>query len=335
MKENLLYGIPNDGFGIQTRTVDKPDVTVVIPLYNKGKYIVKSIQSVLNQTIQNFELIIVNDGSTDNSLEEATSFQDERIQIINQNNSGVSVARNNGISSATADVVAFLDADDEWMPDFLETILHLNHEYPEAGVYGTGYAVFSSDECIRENIWKPEIGNRIIPSYFNDSVDAGFPIFITSSYAAKKEVLVQVGGYKTVFRAGQDHDLFGRLALYSKVAYSPQVASKYNAGAENNVDVVKYVLEVPLEQYLLKNSIDENTVDDLPLYLDFWRVKTGGRNIYSGYREEGRIQLQKVTSPSLRAKKMLFIFASYVPFNLSKISPKLIRAITHKMHLST
>ena len=146
---------------------------------------------------------------------------------------------------------------------------------------------------------------------------------------------MQVGGYQTDFRAGQDHDLFGRLALYNTVAYSPQIASKYNAGAENNVDVVRYVLEVPLERYLFKKSLNENMNEDLPRYLDFWRVKTGGRNIYSGYREEGREQLRKVTSSSLRTKKMLFIFASYVPFNLSKISPKLIRAITHRMHLST
>lgn len=312
-----------------------PKVSVVIPLYNKEHYILKAVQSVLSQTISDFELIIVNDGSTDNSTDVVNSISDSRIRLLNQKNSGVSVARNNGISAASADIVAFLDADDEWMPDFLETILHLNSEFPEAGVYGTGYAVFSSGERIRENLWKPKSENRIIPSYFKDSVDAGFPLFITSSYAAKKDALMQIGGYQTDFRAGQDHDLFSRLALYNKVAYSPRIASKYNAGAENNVDVVKYVLEVPLERYLFRNSLNESMHGDLPRYLDFWRVKTGGRNIYSGHRKEGREQLRKVTSSSLRTKKMLFIFASYVPFNLSKISPKLIRAITHRMHLST
>jgi len=88
--------------------------SVVIPLYNKERSVKNTIESVLNQTFQDFEVIVVNDGSTDNSLEVVKSFNDERIRIINQKNSGVSSARNRGIKEAKYEWIAFLDADDLW-----------------------------------------------------------------------------------------------------------------------------------------------------------------------------------------------------------------------------
>lgn len=91
--------------------------SIVIPLYNKEKSITTTINSVLNQTCGDFELIIVNDGSTDTSLEIVQSIKDERIRIINQKNGGVSSARNQGIIEAKFDWIAFLDADDLWEKD--------------------------------------------------------------------------------------------------------------------------------------------------------------------------------------------------------------------------
>ena len=93
--------------------------TVVIPLYNKANYIEKAINSVLNQTFTEFEIIVVNDGSTDESLEKIGHFKDARLKIINQENAGVSTARNNGVKEAKYDYVAFLVADDWWDEHFL------------------------------------------------------------------------------------------------------------------------------------------------------------------------------------------------------------------------
>ena len=86
--------------------------SVVIPLYNKEHYIGKTLKSVLNQTFQDFEIIVVNDGSTDHSLDAARSIKSDRVQIISQENAGVAVARNTGIEHASAEYIAFLDADD-------------------------------------------------------------------------------------------------------------------------------------------------------------------------------------------------------------------------------
>ena len=96
-------------------------ISVVIPLYNKEKQVAHTLQSVLRQTFQDFEIVIVDDGSTDHSVEEVEKVRDTRIRLVHQQNAGVSAARNRGISEAKYDLIAFLDADDEWKPEYLET----------------------------------------------------------------------------------------------------------------------------------------------------------------------------------------------------------------------
>lgn len=113
--------------------------SVVIPLYNKAHTIKQTLKSVLNQTFGDFEIIIVNDGSTDDGVDVIKSeFMNEpRIRIVNQENQGVSVARNRGVAEAKYPYVAFLDGDDEWLPTFLEKVKEAIELYPEAGMYGT------------------------------------------------------------------------------------------------------------------------------------------------------------------------------------------------------
>ena len=97
-------------------------ISVVIPLYNKEKQIAETLQSVLLQSFRNFEIVIVNDGSTDGSVAAAEAVQDARIRIIQQENAGVSAARNRGIAAAKYELIAFLDADDRWKPEYLRLV---------------------------------------------------------------------------------------------------------------------------------------------------------------------------------------------------------------------
>ena len=116
-------------------------ISVVIPLYNKEEQIAHTLQSVFTQTFQNFEIVIVDDGSTDNSVEEVEKFTDSRIRLIHQTNAGVSAARNRGIEEARGELIAFLDADDEWMPEYLATQYGLYQKYPECSVYACNYEI--------------------------------------------------------------------------------------------------------------------------------------------------------------------------------------------------
>ena len=116
--------------------------SVVIPLYNKAPYVKKALESVFAQTFRDFELIVVDDGSTDDSLNVAKEVLDASgiyHQLIHQDNAGVSTARNNGVASSNGDYICFLDADDWWAPNFLERMDWLIKEYPEAGIYGVNY----------------------------------------------------------------------------------------------------------------------------------------------------------------------------------------------------
>ena len=125
-------------------------ISVVIPLYNKEKQIANTLHSVLRQTFQNFEIVVVDDGSTDNSVQEVEKVNDIRIRIVHQKNAGVSAARNKGIEEARYDLIAFLDADDKWDQEYLQTQYGLYEKYSDCSVYACNY-VFQDVSGIMKN----------------------------------------------------------------------------------------------------------------------------------------------------------------------------------------
>lgn len=132
--------------------------SVVIPLYNKQDCIRNTVQSVLNQTFPDFEINIVDDGSTDRSLEIARQFDDPRIRVFSKPNGGVSSARNYGIRQSRKKYIAFLDADDLWYPDYLSEIARLIDKYPGCGIYSAGY-------ILRKNTGRSDMPIRPKVSY--------------------------------------------------------------------------------------------------------------------------------------------------------------------------
>ena len=148
----------------------KPDISIVIPLLNKGPHIQRALQSVMDQTIQNFEIIVVDGGSTDYGPDVVKEFNDPRIRFIQQKGTGVSTARNQGVSISQSDFIAFLDADDEWMPHHLETIQKLRKEFPQAGAYTTAYKIQEASGKVRWAKYEaipPAPWKGLIPNYFN------------------------------------------------------------------------------------------------------------------------------------------------------------------------
>ena len=127
--------------------------SVVIPLYNKAECVKHTIESVLAQTIDDFEIVVIDDGSTDSGASVVQGINDNRIRLIQQENQGVSAARNTGISNAKGEIVAFLDADDIWMPDFLATVEILFNEFPEANIACINYQVSYGNRVIAPE-WK-------------------------------------------------------------------------------------------------------------------------------------------------------------------------------------
>lgn len=203
--------------------------SVVIPLYNKEKSIKNTIHSVLAQIFTDFELVVVNDGSTDTSREVAAGVQDSRIRILDKPNGGISSSRNEGIISARREYIAFLDADDLWEPDFLETIRQLIADYPEADCYTTGYA------CKYNNATLNVFGANkrgIIRDFFKQVYEG--PVMHSSSVCVKKSTFDRIGYFNTAIRRGEDYDMWARLGRAAIIAATPEVKVSYRLNVENS-----------------------------------------------------------------------------------------------------
>ena len=233
--------------------------SVIIPLYNKAPYIRKALESVFAQTYTDYELIIVDDGSTDGSFTIAKQFIDERLKIkgtedevkgyrlevkgkensgaetngyklspinyklIRQANSGVSAARNNGFSVSSAEYIAFLDADDWWEPTYLERMAQLINDYPDAGLYACNYVYYKPGKThVALNI---PTGYINYPKAYYES-DA-MPVW-TGAAMIPRQVYDEMGGFPLGIKLGEDFLLWSKIALHYPVAFLNEPLAWYN-----------------------------------------------------------------------------------------------------------
>ena len=208
-------------------------ISVVIPLYNKEKYIKETICKVLNQTYQNFEIIIINDGSKDKGPDIVSEINDQRVKLFNKENGGVSSARNIGIEKSQFEYIAFLDADDEWLPNHLEEINKLITRYKSrADVFVTNFARKYSEENIVDNRKQDELKEGIVKDYFKIIFKKA--LIHTSCVCVSKKALLKAKLFDERLSRGEDIDLWGKLSREYEIAYSPVVTELYLQEAENN-----------------------------------------------------------------------------------------------------
>lgn len=210
-------------------------ISVIIPLYNKADSIAKALDSVLAQTYQDFEIVVVDDGSTDGGVAVVETFNDQRIRLIRQQNAGVSAARNRGIAEAKGEYVAFLDADDEWMPEFLEEIVTLQHEFPECKAQATNYIFNSrgvkSQTILRKIPFKSERG--FLTNYF-EVASCSHPPVCSICVCIERKLLQEIGGFPIGIKSGEDLLTWARIAVHTHWAYSRKALSQYNLGEGYN-----------------------------------------------------------------------------------------------------
>jgi len=237
----------------------------------------KAIQSVLAQTYREFELIVIDDGSTDNPLNNLEfrfhnsqyKKQDSsnKIRLINQENKGVSVARNNGVKLANYDYIAFLDADDWWDPTYLEEMKKLIEEFPQASIYGSSYYKVKKGKLIPANIGVEDGFERGLINYCQVYVKTLYMPLWTGSTIIKKEIIDLEKGFKPSLKLGEDFDLWVRVASRNPVAFLNKRLAYYNQDVELANRAIGEKLYEPHEHMLFTDYSEfENNNDFKKLY---------------------------------------------------------------------
>ena len=251
-----------------------PFFSVVISLFNKEKSIGNTIKSVLNQTFMDYEIIIINDGSTDKSEEIVREFNNEKIKLYSTKNQGVSQARNLGIEKSNGKLIAFLDADDFWFPEHLLRLQELYYRFPDCGFYATNYEMYFSSKKTIPNVFIdiPKTEWRgIVKDFFKSSMINR--ITLTSAIAVPKNIFTEIGNFdpKITLGAGEDIDLWIRIALKHKVAFDNQVSTRYQLDSENRVSLTKTLTRnfAKFEQF----EAEEKTNLSLKKFLDLYRTE--------------------------------------------------------------
>ena len=272
-----------------------PKISVIIPLFNKGFIISETLQSVLAQTFTDFEIVIVNDGSTDNGFEVVSKFSDNRINLFQQENKGAAAARNLGIEKATGELIAFLDADDYWFPNHLEEIFKLYTDFPNCGMYGSRYLMKISEKKTIKTTYSPSVSNDfrgILPDFFKAS--KAYRVGLTSAIAIPKRVLQNNFLFNLEISSGQDLELYTKIAIEKSVAITNSFTVEYNFSLDNQLS------KTPISQKKLilfeQFHAFESNNESLKKFLDFYRLEYALQFRIAGNTEKSNFYLKDITA---------------------------------------
>lgn len=302
----------------------KPYFSIIIPLYNKESFIENTLKSIFSQTFTDYEIIVVNDGSTDKSEAIVLKFSDKRIRFYNQKNQGVSSARNFGIKKSKGDFIAFLDADDYWFPHHLETLQKLIKDCPQAGLYASRYISKVSEKKfitnsflnIRENF------SGIIPDFFYSSLVSR--IALTSAVVVPKTVFDKTGFFNTSITSGQDLDLWIRVAILFPVAITGNITVEYNA-MDNSSLSKKNIRDKKLIDFSVFQE-EAETHTTLKAFLDVNRMDYALKFKISGNRTEANQYYNAISKKNITLKNwMIFHLPRWIQIPLLKIKKRLYR----------
>ncbi len=285
-----------------------PSISVIIPVYNGEKTIHETIESVLNQTLSDFEVIVINDGSQDSTLEIVSSIQDPRLKVISYPNAGLSVTRNRGISLASGDYIAFIDADDLWTPDKLESQFKALQANPQAAVaYSWTNHIDESSQFSRTGSHMTVSGNVYAKLLLANFLENG------SNPLIRRQALTTVGGFDETLIAAEDWDMYLRLAAhYHFVAVpSPQVLYRISIDSmSSNVykqekESVKVIKKAFIQAPKFLQHLKKQSLANLYKYLTF-KTLEGDPERQRGIKAAHFLWHCIINDPSLLRKRVIW-----------------------------
>jgi glycosyltransferase involved in cell wall biosynthesis len=304
-----------------------PLVSVIIPLYNKGPYVKRALESILSQNIQNIEIIIIDGGSTDNSLEVVRSFRDPRIFLITQTGKGVSSARNEGVKIAKSNFIAFLDADDEWMPNFIETVLRLHDSYQDAGFYQTAVKekFLDPNKILNHYSFIPfRPWEGLVEKYFKAILN-GDPLFYPSSLAISKKKFLEYGGFYEKASWGEDQDLCARIALENSVAFSSNICTIIHKTEDVSSAMLKRITNTEEHPFIRSGleairagKIPESMITDLRGWIIELILFSAKNNLFIGNQAAVKRLIQNYGDEINLKQRVWLKFWCFIPLQIYK-----------------
>ncbi|MBN2531747.1 MAG: glycosyltransferase family 2 protein [Spirochaetales bacterium] len=308
-----------------------PQFSIIIPLYNKEAYIIRALTSALNQTFSDFEIIIINDACTDNSLYRIKEIKDKRLRILHRETPGPGgyAARNLGIAHAQGAFISFLDADDEWMPCYLEQIILLINKYPQAGAYFTAYeSIFDNRKKInkfslKNKQWKTKYVSR---KEFFLSVARSMSPVLTSCFTVKKKCIREAGGFpEGKCKKGGDVETWMRIGLLCDFSWSSYKGLIYYGNIPDQVTAIYSGPEVPYAYHSAKKILDK--LDKKQAFL----IKK-----YVNYYIKWNIQRSLIRNQIM--KELLYVYFKevnitvYIFYKILYSLPSLLRTVFYKFY---
>jgi len=282
--------------------------SIVIPLYNKEKDIEATLQSVLEQSHSDFEIVLVDDGSKDNGVAKAEGVSDDRIKIFSKKNEGVAIARNFGVAKANNEFIAFLDADDYWHPTHLEDINTLIEKHPNAQWFATAYEKnFNTNLLVPFDgpIMKSTNAYVSVSNYFeNCLIDS---ISWTSAMCFKKTFFDRLNGFDTAIThgAGEDTDLWIRAALKEPLAFCTKISARYNLEGSNRISLTPTKKRAFMDPDNFEEAAQKDS--DLKKYLDLNRYSFALQHKLAGDQESFRKFLKNLDTKNISSKQRMLL----------------------------
>lgn len=294
-------------------------ISVIIPLYNKEKYIKRTIKSALYQETPADEILVIDDGSTDSSASEVRSIHNPLVRLIQQTNAGEGAARNRGAKESNNDIIAFLDADDEWKPGFLTNITRLVYNFPRCGAYATAYeTVYDNGLHKLLNIHEipPEPWIGILPNLIK--ILNKYPFF-PSSIAFNKQAYLDLGGFPEGVRRGADTMLWIKLGIRYPIAYSSSHQVIYHTDAIGRVcqiytDDSTVMINKLMIDLLQENSVPHSIKKDFKNFYAYLNLQKAKELIKNGESKKAREFLNNIKRVRLHpTKRKFWCLVSYFP----------------------
>ena len=283
-----------------------PLVSVIIPNYNYGVFLLEAVESVFAQTYKNIEIIVVDDGSTDHSIDILTPHV-SHIKLVVQKNSGVSIARNKGLEKATGDYVCFLDSDDVWLPKKIELQLKELNSNPRACVY-TGIELFGEDNTSPVQVYPKYRGNLIW--HFLRNPGRSIVLLGCSTAILPTEIARRVGGFDSSFSFSADWDFFRRVAEVTDLEFVNECLVRYRQhdGSMSNRSITKYYEEMPMAfRHALSSWLSKGEVSRLSAQIAWYFfvirifvafLKAGDLKLFKGFALRHSLFVPKTKSYS-------------------------------------